>query len=608
MMAQAQALTAALPTPPRRVVADTVGAPEPPASASEALESLPVGLLTVDRRGVVRSANAQGRRLLGVRRRGAVLERRLLDRLSGLDRERLLEALARVGTATELTFDDVALTAADGAARIVRVQARRAARGNAVLLVLVDVTQTHARAQRAEHEARHDALTGLANRAHAMQALDEMIERARRSGQGVAATFIDLDRFKAVNDTWGHEAGDALLLEVAARLRASVGLRGLPARLGGDEFLVLWPDLPIGVDASEWARGVMDAIAQPLRLLGHDWTPGASAGLSLFPRDAQDARALLRQADRALYRAKRGGRNRLCLCGSADAGADAELGDAKLLQQSLATALQRDELHLRFEPQFDLVASRPCGLGAVLCWAHPARGLLVADHFLVPELDVGLQRRLTDLALDHAQQHLLRWTRSGATPLRLSLPVLPAQLASSDLVDLADRVRTLLAATALPASALQLQIPGKSLPQASAQAMEALGALREAGVGLALDRVGTGLLALHALSRLRPAALHVDPEVIGRLPDAHDSRALLRAIVGLSHAMSMRVLADGVRTPDQLACLRALGVDEVQGPHLGEPMTADVVPTWWRAPPGPQGLLSVASGGQVGLGQIAAPS
>jgi diguanylate cyclase (GGDEF)-like protein len=607
MMAQAQALTPALPTPPRRVVADTVGAPEPPASASEALESLPVGLLTVDRRGVVRSANAQGRRLLGVRRRGAVLERRLLDRLSGPDRERLLEALARVGTATELTFDDVALTAADGAARIVRVQARRAARGNAVLLVLVDVTQTHARAQRAEHEARHDALTGLANRAHAMQALDEMIERARRSGQGVAATFIDLDRFKAVNDTWGHEAGDALLLEVAARLRASVGLRGLPARLGGDEFLVLWPDLPTGVDASEWARGVMDAIAQPLRLRGQDWTPGASAGLSLFPRDAQDARALLRQADRALYRAKRDGRNRLCLCGSADAdaGADAELGDAKLLQQSLATALQRDELHLRFEPQFDLVASRPCGLGAVLCWDHPARGLLVADHFLVPELDVEMQRRLADQALDQAQQHLLRWTRSGATPLRLSLPVLPAQLASSDL---ADRVRTLLATTALPASALQLQIPGTSLPQASAQAMETLGALREAGVGLAVDRVGAGLLALHALSRLRPAALRVDPEVIGRLPDAHDSRALLRAIVGLSHAMSMRVLADGVRTSDQLACLRALGVDEVQGPHLGQPMTADVVPTWWRAPPGPQGLLSAASGGQAGLGQIAAPS
>lgn len=605
MMAQAQAQTAALPTPPPRIVADTVGAPEPPASASEALESLPVGLLMVDRRGVVRSANAQGRRLLGVRRRGAVLERRLLDRLSGPDRERLLQALSRVGTATELTFDDVALTAADGAVRIVRVQARRAARGNAVLLVLVDVTQTHARAQRAEHEARHDALTGLANRAHAMQALDEMIERARRSGQGVAVTFIDLDRFKAVNDTWGHEAGDALLLEVAARLRTSVGLRGLPARLGGDEFLVLWPDLPTGVDASEWARGVMDEIGQPLRLLGHDWTPAASAGLSLFPRDARDARALLRQADRALYRAKRGGRNRLCLCGSADAGADAELGDAKLLQQSLATALQRDELHLRFEPQFDLVALRPCGLGAVLCWAHPARGLLVADHFLVPELDVELQRRLADRALDHARQHLLRWTRSGATPLRLSLPVLPAQLESPDL---ADSVRTLLAATALPASALQLQIPGKSLPQASAQAMEALGALREVGVGLALDRVGTGLLALHALSHLRPASLHVDPEVIGRLPDAHDSRALLRAIVGLSHAMSMRVLADGVRTPEQLACLRTLGVDEVQGPHLGELMTADVVPTWWRAPPGPQGLLPAASLGQAGLGQIAAPS
>ncbi len=602
MMAHAQALTAALPTPPRRVVADTVGAPEPSASASDALESLPVGLLTVDRRGVVRSANAQGRRLLGVRRRGAVLERRLLDRLCAPDRERLLQALARVGTATDLSFDDVALTASDGAVRVVRVQARRAARGDAVLLVLVDVTQTHARAQRAEHEARHDPLTGLANRAHAMQALDAMIERARVSGQGVAAAFIDLDRFKAVNDTWGHEAGDALLREVAARLRTAVGPRGLPARLGGDEFLVLWPDLPTGVDAAEAARRVVDAISRPLRLRGRDWTPTASAGLSLFPRDAQDTRALLRQADRALYRAKRDGRNRLCLCaGDAQVGAS----DPKLLQQALTTALACDELHLRFEPQFDLCGSRPCGLGAVLCWVHPARGLLGADQFLVPGLGADLELRLAARALDRAQQHLLRWAEGGATPPRLSLQVLPVQFEAPGLVD---RVHALLAATALPAAGLQLQIPAGVLVQGSVEALAALDALRASGVGLVLDRVGAGSLALDALPRLRPASLRVDREVIAGLPDAHDSRVLLRALVGLSHAMSMRVLADGVRTSAQLDCLRELGVDEVQGPHLGAPMTADAVPRWWPATAGPDRLLPDTRCDQERLGLPSPPS
>lgn len=582
MHAHAQAVTTPLPTPLHPVVADTPDPPEAQAPAPEALESLPVGLLTVDRRGVVRSANAQGRRILGVRRRGTVLERRLLDRMSVPDRERLLQALARVGTATDLTFDDVALTAPGGAVRIVRVQARRALRGDAVLLVLVDVTQTHARAERAEHQARHDPLTGLANRAYAMHALQSMIERAHGAGQGVAVTFIDLDRFKAVNDTWGHEAGDTLLREVAARLRASVGPRGLPARLGGDEFLVLWPDLPTGVDASAWARLVMDAIGQPLRLQGRDWTPTASAGLSLYPRDAQDAPSLLRQADRALYRAKRDGRNRLCLCvADSDAG-DAVL-DAKALRQALATALARDDLHLQFEPQFDLVGSRPCGLGTVLRWAHPVQGLTDTDPFLVPGVEDDLQLRLATQALDRAQQHLLRWTQDGPTPPRLSMRVLPVQLESPGLVD---RVHALLAATALPSNGLQLQIPHRVVEQASPNAIGALDALRESGVGLAFDHASDGPLRLDVISRIRPACMRVDQEVIARLPEARDTRALLRAIVGLSHAMSMRVLADGVRTPDQLACLRDLGVDEAQGPHLGPPMPAEAVPAWLRAFPG----------------------
>ena len=547
-------------------------APQAPASASVELESLPVGLLTVDRRGVVRSANAQGRRLLGVRRRGTVLGRRLLDRLSSTDRERLLEALSRVGTATDLTFDDVALTASDGSQRVVRVQARRPARGDAVLLVLVDVSQTFARAQRAEHEARHDPLTGLANRAHAMRALEAMIARAGQVGQGVAVTFIDLDRFKAINATWGHEAGDALLREVAARLRASVGQRGLPARLGGDEFLVLWPDLPPGSDAVDWAKEVVDALSQPMPSASAAWTPTASAGASLFPRDAQDARALLRLADRALYRAKRGGRNRLCVSGDETCNGT-DLAEADALRQALA----RDELHLRFEPQVELAGLHPCGLDAVLHWAHPAQGLLGTDRILVPGLGGELQRQVAARAIDQAQRHLLYWTAAGAIPPRLSLPILPAQL---DGPGLPERIHGLLAATGLAAPALQLQIPAGVLTPATSPSLGVLEALRDAGVALSVDRVGPGALGLDALVRLRPCALRVDRAIVARLPEAHDTRALVRTIVGLAHALSMRVLADGVHAPGQLDCLRELGVDEVQGPQVGAPMTADDVPRW----------------------------
>ena len=578
MHAHVPTQTAPSPTPPRRRAA--AAASDEPAPASVELESLPVGLLTVDRRGVVRSANAQGRRLLGVRRRGTVLGRRLLDRLSVADRERLLEALSRVGTATELTFDDVALVAPDGSMRIVRVQARRPTRGEAVLLVLVDVTQPHARAQRAEHEARHDPLTGLANRAHAMRTLESMIDRARAAGRGVAVTFIDLDHFKSVNDSWGHEAGDLLLREVAARLQASVGARGLPARLGGDEFLVLWPDLPPDADATDGARAALAAVGQPLQVLGRGWTPTASAGTSLFPRDAQDARSLLRVADRALYRAKRDGRSRLCVPG--DVGGDDEIavGDATALQQALALALSRRELQLHFEPQLDLARQLPCGLDAVLRWMHPVQGLLGADRFLVPGLGSDLQLQIAAEAIEEAQQHLVRWTDARVSPPRLSLRVLPVQLEQPGL---ADRLLALLAAAALPAPRLQLQIPATVLVRSSAHALEVLESLRQAGLELALDGVGAGVLRLDALSRIRPGALRVDRRIVARLPDGQDSRALVRTIVGLSHALSMRVLADGVDAPGQLDCLRELGVDEAQGPMVGLPMPAHAVPNWLGA-------------------------
>ena len=542
--------------------------------SSDEFETLPVGLLTVDRRGVVRSANAQGRRLLGVRRRGAVLSRRLLDRLSAPDRERLLQALAHVGTLSELSFDDVALTDADGQARVVRVQARRPVRGNDVLLVLVDVTQTHARAERAEHEARHDALTGLPNRAHALRMLDEMLERARPAGCGVAVMFIDLDRFKATNDLWGHEAGDALLKEMGMRLRQAAGERGIPARMGGDEFLVLWPDLPPGADAAEWAREVVDAVGQPLRSGDRLWAPTASAGLSLFPRDAPDAPTLLRHADRALYRAKREGRNRLCVY---SVEIDAAYLDALRLREDLTRALRRQELHLLFEPQLDLEGLRPCGLASLLRWTHPTLGLLGPDDFLVHGLGGELQLRVATWSIDCLQHHLQDWHTAGALPPRLSLEVSPVQLEASGLEA---RIHALLDATRLPAAGLQLQVADSVVAQASAQAVGVLASLRGTGVGVALDRVGAGTTRLDALSRIRPESLRVDRGVVARLPEAEEARALVTNVVALSRPMSIRVLADGVQTPQQVDCLRELGVHEIQGPHAGAPMAATAVPQW----------------------------
>ena len=280
------------------------------------LDSLPVGLLTVDRRLMVRSANALGRRLLGVRRKGASIGRRLLDGLPEEDRRRLRLALANGhdgtggdGDAFGLSCGEVRFEAADGVPRVLRVEARpRDARGVAVL-ACIDVTAARAETDQALHQANHDALTGLPNRAAIMARLDAALQRAREAQHRLAVMFIDLDRFKTLNDTHGHEAGDRLLREVAQRLRGALGEIGIPSRLGGDEFLVLLPALHDGDDVKALARQAAQALAEPIDLAGGRWRASASIGVSLFPEHGLEASVLLRRADLALYRVKRAGRN-----------------------------------------------------------------------------------------------------------------------------------------------------------------------------------------------------------------------------------------------------------------------------------------------------------
>ncbi len=271
-------------------------------------EDAPVGLFTVDRRLVVRRANEQARRLLGVHRRSAAVGRRLLDRLDDATGRQLLTALSSLGPAAGLSVGEVRWHVDQGDARVVRVEARARPRGDDVLLAFIDVTEARAQADSAEHRARHDGLTGLLNRSAALDFLDSALQSARRSGEHLALMFVDLDHFKALNDSLGHEAGDHLLCEVAARLRCALEGRVVAARLGGDEFLVLLPGLQPHDDAAALAEEVLSGLCRPLEIRGQVVRPAASVGVSLFPQDGDDTRSLLHRADLALYRAKQDGR------------------------------------------------------------------------------------------------------------------------------------------------------------------------------------------------------------------------------------------------------------------------------------------------------------
>lgn len=529
-------------------------------------ETLPVGLLTVDRRLQVRRANAQGRHLLGLGRRAAAPGRRLLDRLSPPDRERLRVAVASPAVARGLSLGEFVLGSPGARKRVVRIDARQPPGADEVLLACVDVTTACRRTERAERRALHDALTGLPNRALALQRLEAALaEAAVADGARVGVMFVDLDRFKALNDSLGHEAGDGLLCEVAARLRAAVGDCGLPARLGGDEFLVVLPHLVTGTDPLALATRVVAAVGRPWRHGGHEVVPAASVGLALCPDDAVDSPGLLRAADRALYRAKRDGR------GAArrfDARLDGEATQAPAWAAQLRQALQQRELRLHYQPQATLGDDRLCGLGALLRWQHPQHGLLAPGRFLPVAEESGLAPALGAWVLAEAAGQWKHWQDEGRAPPRVAVKLSPRQLAQPGLDAL---VADTLSAQGMPPQVLQLEVADQAIAVADPAVIETLAALRRAGVGLAVDRFGSGGSSLPRLSQLLPQLLRIDRGVVRGLPGDRSAHAVVEAVVAMARALGVRVLADGVETSAQRDRLAACGVDEYQGPLLGWP-------------------------------------
>lgn len=545
------------------------------AQGAAAWDSVPVGLLTVDRRLVVRSANAQGRRLLGVRRQGASLGRRLLDGLRVEDRHRLRDTLSALpahagdGDGEGVSCGEVRFESGPRGERVWRVEARARPPEGHIVLAFIDVTDSRAETDEAVHRANHDALTGLPNRAAIMEQLREALRQARSRSEGMAVMFVDLDRFKQFNDTLGHEAGDRLLCDVASRMRSALGARGTAARLGGDEFLVVLPGVDTAQKASALAGEIASALGEPLDWAEASWRPTASIGISVFPVHAVDDKTLLRLADMALYRAKREGRDAVRVY---DAALDRQEGAGADGAAEIARALAEDEFTLHFQPQVSLTDGQLTGMGALLRWQHPVQGLVTPERFIPAAEDHGLIHPLGEWALRSAVHQMVRWREAGLGDVRLSVKVSPRQL---DRPGLGDLVGDLVQTHRLPARQLQLQVAESALAPTTPHRVEVLAALRQQGAGLALDRFGTGASSLAVLPQLRPDTVRVDRSVVARLPQAQESCALVRAIVALARPLSLKVLAEGVEQVAQRDFLGAAGVDEFQGHLAGFPMTAD---------------------------------
>ncbi len=429
-----------------------------------------------------------------------------------------------------------------------------------------DVTRRRRTEQHIQHMAHHDALTGLPNRVLFTERLQRMAARLGRSEELVAVLCLDLDHFKEVNDTLGHSAGDALLQQVATRMRQEVRQTDTLARLGGDEFALILNNLQYPAEASAFADRVICTLSAPFSLEGQVATIGASIGIALC--SGADARTepdhVLRCADMALYRAKAEGRNGYRFF---QPGMDTQLQRRRSMERDLRRALAEEQFTLHYQPQFDLGTRRITGVEALLRWQHPEQGMIVPDVFIPLCEETGLILALGEWVLRAACAQAVQWRG-----VRLAVNLSPMQLQWAGFVGLVEQV---LRDTGFSPDLLELEITEGMLLQDTAQTLKALGDLRVLGVGVVLDDFGTGYSSLSYLRRFPFDKLKIDLGFVADVVEDAGTRAIVRAVTTLGQSLGMRVNAEGIETPEQLACLRALGCDEGQGFLLGYPVTPD---------------------------------
>ena len=431
---------------------------------------------------------------------------------------------------------------------------------------LDDITERRRIEQHVQHMAHHDALTTLPNRVLFAERLQQMVDRLGRSDEVVAVLCLDLDRFKDVNDTLGHPAGDKLLQQVADRMRLEVGKNEILDGLGGDEFAVILNNLQDPAEASAFAERVICALSVPFDLGVQTVTIGVCVGIALCsgagPRPELDH--VLRCADMALYRAKAEGRNNFRFF---QPGMDTQLQRRRSMERDLQQALAEEQFTLHYQPQFDLGTLRVTGVEALLRWQHPKHGMMVPDEFISLCEDTGLIVPLGAWVLRTACAQAAQWPG-----LRLAVNLSPVQLQREGVVRLVDQA---LRETGLSPGLLELEITESTLLQDTPQTLRTLGDLRALGVGVALDDFGTGYSSLSCLRRFPFNKIKIDRGFVANVVEDAGAEAIVRAVAMLGKSLRMRVNAEGIKTREQLTCLQALGCDEGQGHLLGHPVAPD---------------------------------
>lgn len=432
-----------------------------------------------------------------------------------------------------------------------------------------DISDSRTYQEELEHQANYDTLTGLPNRNLMQDRLKQAISHARRYHKIMAVAFIDLDNFKLVNDSLGHSAGDRLLTTVADRLKVCVRSSDTAARLSGDEFVLILFDQNDETIINNTMQRILSEVSLPCRLEDREFYVSCSIGYSLYPKDGETPEMLLKSADAAMYHAKEQGRNNF-----QPYAPDMEVKASERLElgTDLRQAIDRNELFLCYQPRVDLADGSICGMEALIRWHHPRLGLISPTQFIPIAEETGLISQIGEWVLRSACIQTKDWLDRGLPPLKVSVNLSARQFVKKDLVQSVEKI---LEETGLPPHQLELELTESLIMHNAELFISTLRNLKALGILLAVDDFGTGFSSLSYLKRFPIDCLKIDRSFVHDVSEDSDSSAIARAVIHLGHSMGLKVIAEGVETPAELAFMREHKCDELQGYFFSEPLVTE---------------------------------